>query len=58
MPTDGQTDRQIEDKTTFQPSYQNKSCSECQQDVRKIERQADRQTDGVTVTFARRHSNR
>ena len=27
-------------------SYQNESCSQCQQDVRKIERQADRQTDG------------
>ena len=40
--TDRQTERQIEDKMTFQPSYQNKSCSECQQDVRKIERQADR----------------
>ena len=35
----------MEDKTTFQPSYQNKSCSECQQDVRKIERHADRQTE-------------
>ena len=42
--TASQTERQIEDKTTFQPSYQNKSCSECQQDVRKIERQTDRQT--------------
>ena len=31
---------------TFQLSYQNKSCSQCQQDVRKIERHADRQTDG------------
>ena len=30
---------------TFQLSYQNKSCSECKQDVRKIERQGDRQTD-------------
>ena len=39
--TDRQTERQIEDKTTFQLSYQNKSCSECQQDVRKIERQTD-----------------
>ena len=43
---------------TFQLSYKNKSCSECQQDVRKIERQADtdgqtdRQTDfSETVTF-------
>ena len=38
----------MEDKTTFQPSYQNKSCSECQQDVRKIDRQADGQTDRQT----------
>ena len=45
MPKDRLTDRQIEDKTTFQLSYQNKSCSECQQDVRKTERQADRQTN-------------
>ena len=42
MPKDRLTDRQIEDKTTFQLSYQNKSCSECQQDVRKIERQTDK----------------
>ena len=36
--TDGQTDRKTDkDKTTFQPSYQNKRCSECQQDVRKVE---------------------
>ena len=28
----------------FQFSYQNKSCSECQQDVRKIERQTGRYT--------------
>ena len=39
MPKDRLTDRQIEDKMTFQPSYQNKSCSECQQDVRKSVRQ-------------------
>ena len=45
---DRQTERQIEDKTTFQLSYQNKSCSECQEDVRKIERQAERQTDRRT----------
>ena len=43
-PTDSQADRQTDrktdkDKTTFQLSYRNKSCSECQQDVRKIERQ-------------------
>ena len=43
--TDRQTEREIEDKTTFQLSYQNKSCSECQQDVRKIERQKHRPTD-------------
>ena len=29
----------------FQVSYQNKICSECQQDARKIEGQADRQED-------------
>ena len=38
--TDRQTDRQ-KDRKTFQLSYQNKSCQECQQDVRKIERQAN-----------------
>ena len=47
-----QTERQIEDKTTFQLSYQNKSCSECQQDVKKSVRQtgryAVRQADRVT----------
>ena len=31
--------------SSFQLSYQNSSCSECQQDVRKIESHADRQTD-------------
>ena len=35
--TDGLTERQIQDRKTFQLSYQNKSCSECQRDVRKIE---------------------
>ena len=35
--TDRLTERQIQDRKTFQLSYQNKSCSECQQDVRKIE---------------------
>ena len=35
--TDRQTERQIQDRKTFQLSYQNKSCSECQWDVRKIE---------------------
>ena len=29
-------------------THQNKSCSECQLDVRKIERQKDRNTDGLT----------
>ena len=49
------TDRQIEDKTTFQLSYQNKSCSECQQDVKKSARQTgrytvtERQNDSMTV---------
>ena len=38
MPKDRLTGRQIEDKTTFQLSYQNKSCSECQQDVKKLGR--------------------
>ena len=59
--TDRQKDRQIEDKTTFQLSYQNKSCSECQQDVKKSVRQmgkytvrqadrvTDRQNDSMTV---------
>ena len=45
--TDRQKDRQ-KDKTTFQLSYQNKSCSGCKQDVRKIERQVDRKTDVQT----------
>ena len=31
------TERQIQDRKTFQLSYQNKSCSECQRDFRKIE---------------------
>ena len=43
--TDRQTERQIEDKTTFQLSYQNKSCSECQQDVRKIDKQTHRKAE-------------
>ena len=34
--TDRLTERQIQDRKTFQLSYQNKSCSECQQDVKKI----------------------
>ena len=33
---------------TFQLSYQNKSCSECQQDVSKTERHANRHTDRKT----------
>ena len=35
--TDRLTERQIQDRKTFQLSYQNKSCSECQRDFRKIE---------------------
>ena len=34
--------------SAFQLSYQNKTCSECQQDVRKTETQADRHTDRLT----------
>ena len=36
--TDRLTERQIEDRKTFQLSYQNKSCQEYQQDIRKIDR--------------------
>ena len=46
--TDGLTERQIQDRKTFQLSYQNKSCSECQQDFRKIETWKDRPTDRQT----------
>ena len=46
MPKDRLT-RQT-DRTTFQLRCPNKRCSECQQDVRKIERQADRQKDRQT----------
>ena len=42
MPKDRQTGRQIEDKSLAKLSYQNKSCSECQQDVRKSLRQTER----------------
>ena len=42
--TERQTDGQ-KDRKTFQIRCQNKSCSECEQDARKIERQADRQTE-------------
>ena len=28
-----------------EPNFENKTCSECQQDVRKTETQADRQTE-------------
>ena len=60
MLTDRQTDGQ-KDRKIFQLSYQNKSCSECQQDVKKsvsqtgkyTVRQADRvtgrQNDRMTV---------
>ena len=50
-----QKDRQKsrkKDRKIFQLNHQNKSCSECQLDVGKIERQKDRQigrqTDGLT----------
>ena len=47
MPTDRQTDA----RNIFQLSYQNKSCSECKQDVRKMSKiQSDRQED---IQFAR-----
>ena len=36
--TDRLTERQIQDRKTFQLSYHNKSCSECQWDVRKRRR--------------------
>ena len=35
--TDGLTESQIQDRKTFQLSYQKKSCSECQRDFGKIE---------------------
>ena len=50
--TDRKTDRQKnrkKDGKIFQLTHQNKRCSECQLDVRKIvERQKYRQTDGLT----------
>ena len=50
--TDRQKDRQKnrkKDGKIFQLTHQNKRCSECQLDVRKIvERQKYRQTDGLT----------
>ena len=52
---DRQTDRQKnrkKDRKIFQPTHQNKRCSECQLDVRKIvERQKYRQTDRRTDRF-------
>ena len=54
--TDRKTDRQKsrkKDRKIFQLTHQNKSCSECQLDARKIEierqkdRNTDRQTDGL-----------
>ena len=53
-----QKTRQKEDKTTFQLSYQNKSCSECKQDVKKSQTdrkiysdiQTERQNDSMTVS--------
>ena len=41
-------EEEVQKNSAFQLSYENKSCSECQQDVRKIERQADRQADRQT----------
>ena len=38
--------------SAFQLSYQNKTCSECQQDVRKIERQTDGQTERQTFQLS------
>ena len=35
----------VEVRKTFHLSYQNKSCSECQQDFKKIEGRNDRQTE-------------
>ena len=50
--TDRKKDRQKnrkKDGKIFQLTHQNKRCSECQLDVRKIvERQKYRQTDGLT----------
>ena len=43
--TDRQTERQIEDRKTFQLSYRNKTCSECQQDVKQKDRRPDWQTE-------------
>ena len=34
--------------SAFQLSYENKTCSECQHDVRKTEKHAERQTDRQT----------
>ena len=34
--------------SAFQLSYENKTCSECQHDVRKTEKHAERQTDRKT----------
>ena len=52
MSKDRLTDRQ-KDRTTFQLRCQNKSCSECQPDVRKTDKQEDRQraeqTDRMTL---------
>ena len=44
--TERKTDRKTKkDRKIFQLTHQNKSCSECQLDVRKIGRQKYRQTD-------------
>ena len=53
MPKDGGGEEGVQKYfSAFELSYQNKSCSECQHDVRKTFRHADRhsdwQTDGQT----------
>ena len=51
MSTGYQTNRKTYQQT-FQLRYQNKSCSECQQDVREIERHAHRQTGRKTFELS------
>jgi transcription initiation factor IIE alpha subunit len=44
--------------TSFQLSYENKTCSECQHDVRKTEKHAERQTDRQTDRWTERQIER
>ena len=44
--------------SAFQLCYQNKSCSECQHDVRKTEKRAKRQTDRQTDRRTDRQKDR